>query len=88
MLKGNESRDKEFAPCQDTSLSTSKTVLKKRVSTPQGRVCVNHIEMDAEFRITIDGDILSYCGKCAAHLASNGFQVERIGQSRSPIRVK
>jgi ribosome-binding protein aMBF1 (putative translation factor) len=71
-------------------MATSKTVLKKRIS-PQNslsKVCVNHMESEAEFRIIIDGDLLNYCSKCAAHLASNGFQVERITQSRSPIRGK
>lgn len=49
--------------------------------------CVNHPEVEAEFRITLDvGEELSYCNKCAAHLASNGFQVERVPAptSKSP----
>lgn len=50
--------------------------------------CVNHAESSAEFRIAIDNEILDYCNKCAAHLASNGFTVERIGQTRSPLRQK
>lgn len=27
---------------------------------------------------------MGYCNRCAAHLASNGFKVQRIKQSRSP----
>lgn len=68
-------------------LANSKTVPKKKVVvSPRG--CVNHPDSDAEFKIEIEGETFGYCGKCAAHLASNGFTVERIAISRSPKLTK
>jgi hypothetical protein len=70
------------------SLVTSKTVPKRKVSLSP-RSCVNHAEAEAEFKIEIEGETYGYCGKCAAHLASNGFAVERVGgPSRSPKLAK
>ena len=71
----------------ENSVANSRTIPKRRVSM-QGRGCVNHLDAEAEFRIEIDGESLIYCNKCATHLASNGFQVERINHSRSPRIVK
>jgi hypothetical protein len=44
--------------------------------------CVNHPEREAEFRITISGETLVYCERCAAQLASQGFKVERVGTKK------
>lgn len=64
------------------SLGNSKTIPKRKISvSPRG--CANHAEIEAEFKIEIEGEAYGYCGKCAAHLASNGFPVERMA-SRSP----
>lgn len=40
--------------------------------------CVNHPNKIAEFNIEIEDECLSYCGRCAAQLASQGFQVCKI----------
>lgn len=44
--------------------------------------CVNHSDKEAEFRIDIDGEMFFYCYKCSTHLASQGFQLERLAQMR------
>lgn len=36
-------------------------------------ICSNHSNKQAEFEIEIEGEMLSYCGRCAAQLASQGF---------------
>jgi hypothetical protein len=40
--------------------------------------CVNHPSKSAEFSIDIDEERLLYCGRCAAQLASQGFEVSRL----------
>ena len=40
--------------------------------------CINHSSKDAEYEILIDGDLLYYCEKCSAMLASQGFQVNKM----------
>lgn len=40
--------------------------------------CANHPEKEAEFRITIEGESMLYCAKCSAHLASQGFTLEKL----------
>ena len=44
--------------------------------------CPNHHDREPEFRITINSETILYCERCAAHLASQGFKVERIQQSK------
>jgi hypothetical protein len=91
----NRNQNMQRRPTQETepaytydSLLTSKTVPKRKVSLSP-RSCVNHADAEAEFKIEIEGETYGYCGKCAAHLASNGFAVERIsGPSRSPKLAK
>jgi hypothetical protein len=74
-------------PYINDSSANSRTVPTRKASV-LGRFCVNHSELDAEFKIEIDGESLNYCGKCAAHLASNGFKVDKLLPSRSPRRLK
>jgi hypothetical protein len=89
MLRRPSAQDADSAsPYSYDSLVGSKTVPKRRVSLSP-RNCVNHSDAEAEFKIDIEGETYGYCGKCAAHLASNGFAVERIGtSSRSPKLAK
>lgn len=50
--------------------------------------CVNHSEKEAEYRILIEGELMQYCAKCSANLASQGFPVERLdtkGARRSSL---
>jgi len=39
----------------------------------ENKNCVNHPNKSAEFNIDIEDECLSYCGRCAAQLASQGF---------------
>lgn len=62
----------------------SKTVPKRKISLSP-RSCSNHSELEAEFKIEIEGETYGYCGKCAASIASSGFTVESVAPpSRSP----
>jgi hypothetical protein len=71
----------------EQSISNSRTISRKRLNTI-AKPCVNHAELEAEYKILIDNEVLNYCNKCAAHLASNGFQVEKLAPSKSPKRIK
>lgn len=42
------------------------------------QTCVNHPKKSAEFNIDIEDECLAYCGRCAAQLASQGFEVNKI----------
>lgn len=41
-------------------------------------VCTNHPNKLAEFNIDIEDECMAYCGRCAAQLASQGFEVTKI----------
>ena len=53
-------------------------------------MCVNHPEKTGKYNIKIDGEMLQYCEKCSAHLASQGFHVEKVegGVGRRRERVE
>ena len=57
------------------------TVPKTRRSLTPRTQCVNHPNIQAQFRIFIDDERMDYCNRCAAHLASNGFNVEPISNN-------
>ena len=40
--------------------------------------CKNHHEKPGKYHIEIDGETFAYCEKCSAHLASQGFHVDKI----------
>ncbi len=62
----------------------AKTIPKRRISLSP-RTCSNHNELEAEFKIDIEGETYGYCAKCAASIASSGFAVESLAvPSRSP----
>jgi hypothetical protein len=42
------------------------------------RFCVKHPNKEAEFNIEVEDECLTYCGRCAAQLASQGFEVTKI----------
>ena len=82
--KNHQEQEIAVAPnINELSIGNSRTIPKRKVSV-QTLTCVNHGETEAEFKISIDGESLNYCSKCAAHLASNGFKVERMVAARSP----
>lgn len=71
--------------------ATKKPVISPRVaavvvgSNHQSKrwVCSNHQDREAEFKVVVvHGESMMYCERCAAHLASQGFKVERIQQSK------
>jgi len=51
----------------------TKTALKKKNTNSAS--CSNHPDTFANYCIKIDNEYMSYCQKCAAYLASNGFTV-------------
>lgn len=88
MMRRPSVQEAECAYPYDSLANNSKTVPKRRVSLSP-RSCVNHPDAEADFKIEIENETYGYCSKCAAHLASNGFAVERIGcSSRSPKLAK
>lgn len=43
-----------------------------------GVVCANHPQKIAEFMIYIETEVMEYCERCAAQLASQGFAVHKL----------
>jgi hypothetical protein len=57
---------------------------KVNLASSRRKECANHPDKEAEFRITIEGEAMLYCSKCSAHLASQGFSVERLNRLTGP----
>ena len=58
------------------NINTNNTNNNAIISDSQ--MCVNHPNKSAEFNIDIEDECLAYCGRCAAQLASQGFEVNKI----------
>jgi hypothetical protein len=76
----DQDNDSFSYPCE-AFMNNSKTIPKRKGVSLS---CVNHLDIDAEFKIEIEGEDYLYCGKCATHLSNNGFAVQRLSSSRTP----
>ena len=61
--------------------NTNVASTKRHHSSSNHMLCVNHQNRPAAFRIVVDESLMIYCEKCAAHLASNGFRIEKIDRT-------
>lgn len=62
------------------------TEQKPALASSRTKQCANHPEKEAEFKIIIEGEVMQYCAKCSAHLASQGFPVEKLVDARGARR--
>ena len=58
---------------------TPKPLSSLALTTPKKSVfCSNHSQKEAEYQIQLEDDLMYYCERCSALLASQGFQVVRL----------
>lgn len=72
----------QLQPLGDTPGQQPRKASSNRVNLASSgrRECANHPDKEPEFRIIIEGEAMLYCSKCSAHLASQGFPVERLSR--------